>query len=150
MEKATATSLSSRKEVGKTKTDARGFYFFSYDTSDPKLPVNNIEVVTKGTDGKEISLSKPKYNLERHEVLNLVALVSLYEREPECDRLFIDLDSVLRVNKVEVVIERNWQAVKYRDASCQGDWSMQPPFRVSFQASTPNVPDEPDVFDRCH
>jgi len=70
--KAKTRELGSKAEFGRAKTDERGFYIFSFDPD----KANNVEVVAESDSGEEVSLSKTKYNPERHEVLNLVAPAS--------------------------------------------------------------------------
>lgn len=78
----------SETKIGDTRTDDQGFYACSFD---PHSDAHNVEVRCKDSRGKELALSKAKYDLDRHEVLYLVAPSGIQTQAPEYDRLTADL-----------------------------------------------------------
>lgn len=71
-------------KVGEATTDGQGFYALSYD---PQTNVRNIEVRCLEAGGKELSLSATRHDLDRHEIMNLVAPGKLKTQAPEYERL---------------------------------------------------------------
>ena len=79
-------------KLGETKTDEDGFYAISYKPSGGAV---NLELRTVGPEGKEIPLSRTKFNAERHELLNLVAPSSIRPLATEYERLISALQKEL-------------------------------------------------------
>ena len=71
-------------KVGEAATDAQGFYALSYD---PEANVRNIEVRCLEAGDKELALSATRHDLDRHEIVNLVAPGKLKTQAPEYERL---------------------------------------------------------------
>ena len=70
--------------IGEATTDEEGFYACTFD---PQGHLHNVEVRCEDAEGKEIALSETKYDLDRHEVLNLVAPGTIGTLAPEYERL---------------------------------------------------------------
>ncbi|OUL29491.1 hypothetical protein BV378_05965 [Nostoc sp. RF31YmG] len=69
-------------------TDSQGFYALDY-TSNGKAA--NLEVRVVDAQGQEVSLSEPRLNADKNEVLNLVAPTTVKPLAPEYQRLTNDL-----------------------------------------------------------
>lgn len=74
-------------------TDANGFYDFTYSDDDK---ITSLEVKAVAPDGKEYSLSAPKYRVPRHLQLNLVAPVAVLPHEVAVDTEFERLETDLK------------------------------------------------------
>lgn len=82
-------------KLGEVKSDAQGAYSFSYRpvvTTAPGLQTVNLQVRAVDHTGKEITISKTKFNAGRSETLNLVVPASVQPLAPEFQRLSADLD----------------------------------------------------------
>ncbi len=70
--------------VKEVVSDSNGYFNIGYGI---QSGVANIEIRVVSADGKEVSLSDPKYNASTHEVLNLIAPASVKDQGAEFDRL---------------------------------------------------------------
>ncbi|MGA2704759.1 MAG: neuraminidase-like domain-containing protein [Isosphaeraceae bacterium] len=75
-------------KLGEVTTDAAGHYALSYSAGAGTV---NLEVRAVDAQGKEITLCDTQYGAGPHEVLNLVAPMSIRPLEPEYQRLTADL-----------------------------------------------------------
>ncbi len=75
-----------------TKTDAQGYYLFTYD---PGGKAVNLKVRVLYAQGKEIVLCDTMYEANKHKVQNLVAPSSKVQPLTECHRLTRCLDKQL-------------------------------------------------------
>lgn len=73
-------------------TDSQGFYALNY-TPDSKAA--NLEMRVVNAQGEEVSLSEPRLNANKNEVLNLVAPTAVKPLAPEYQRLTDDLSQHL-------------------------------------------------------
>lgn len=79
------------KEVrlGETESDQHGFYAISYGRG---REANGLELRAVAAHGKEIPLTKPIYELDEHEVVNVVAPAAMQPLDSEFERLSGDLE----------------------------------------------------------
>jgi len=78
--------------LGEISSDSQGFYALPYDIGGKAA---NLEVRVVDAQGKEIPVSATKYNVDKQEVLNLVAPASVQPLAAEYHRLAADLEKQL-------------------------------------------------------
>jgi len=77
-------------KLGETKTDAQGNYFISYTLPAPTQL--NLQVRVLDPSGKEITVSRTRFNAQTSETLNLVAPASVQAPSSEFQKMSADMD----------------------------------------------------------
>jgi hypothetical protein len=74
------------KLVGETKADGTGYFTMPYP-----LGTANLDVRVLNSQGKDVSLTRTRFNADKYELINVVAPASIRPLAPEFSRLSADL-----------------------------------------------------------